>query len=141
MEKKAAEKVDEKVNMELQYRLTYDKDGKEKVFLAYNPDRTYVAIDAKTGKIYTEKVYWGSGTDFDQGFNDAEATADEAKEATYSNGRAVTLSDAEIKKIGDIKDIITAEQAVNLIKNNKRLYIDPNLNKVTSRESGIEGCH
>ena len=132
-EKKAAEKVDEKVNMELQYRLTYDKDGKEKVFLAYNPDRTYVAIDAKTGKIYTEKVYWGSGTDFDQGFNDAEATADEAKEATYSNGRAVTLSDAEIKKIGDIKDIITAEEAVNLIKNNSRLFIDPNLNKVSSR--------
>ena len=136
----AASLAGEKVGMQLEYRLTYDKDGKEKVFLAYNPDRTYIAIDAKTGKAYLEKNYWGSGTDFDEGFNDAEMTAAENSEDSYSyNGKSVRLSDAEIKKIGDIKDIITAEQAVNLIKNNKRLYIDPNLNKVTSRLYNNDG--
>ena len=136
----AAGLVGDTVKMELQYRLGYDKDGKQKVYLAYNPDRTYVAIDAKNGKVYLEKNYWGSGTDFDEGFNDMEAATAEADEASYSsNGKTVRLTDAEIKKIGDVKDIITAEQAVNLIKNNKRLYIDPNLNKVSSRLYNRDG--
>nr|MCR4991685.1 hypothetical protein [Lachnospiraceae bacterium] len=77
----AASLAGEKIAMKLEYRLTYDKDGKQKVFLAYNPDRSYIAIDAKNGKAYLEKNYWGSGTDFDEGFNDAElATAENAED-------------------------------------------------------------
>ncbi|MBR4341093.1 MAG: S-layer homology domain-containing protein [Lachnospiraceae bacterium] len=127
----AAEKVAKKVNMHLEYRLTYGSDGNQKVFLAYNPDRTYVAVDAKNGKIYTEKVYWGSGTDFDGGFNDEaeEATAEES--GSYDD--SVKLSDAEIQKIGEIKDIISSEEAVKLIKNNKKLYIDQNLTSADCR--------
>ncbi len=112
--------------MVLQYRLTYYSEGKEKVFLAYSPDRTYVAVDAKNGKIYTEKIYWGSGTDFDNGFNEEAAEADEAG-ADYESSKEVRLSDAEIKKIDEIKDIITSEEAISLIKNNSMLFIDPNL--------------
>ena len=132
---KAAEKVGENVNMQLEYRLGYDNDGKQKVFLAYNPDQTYVAIDAKNSKVYTTRTYWGSGTDFDEGFNDAVATADMAEEADYtaSNGKTVRLSDNEIKKIDEVKDILTSEEAVNLIKKNKKLYIDQNLNTARCR--------
>ena len=133
-EKKAAEKVGENVKMELQYRLGYDNDGKEKVFLAYNPDRTYVAVDAKNGKVYFERTYWGSGTDFDDGFNDAGLTKEDADEEAYtSNGKSVRLSDNEIKKIDEVKDIITSEEAVNLLKKNKKLYIDQNLTTANGR--------
>ena len=130
----AAKKVGENVNMELQYRLTYDKDGNDKVFLAYNPDNTYIAVDAKTGKVYTEKVYWGSGTDFDEGFNtDATPAAESADMEYSSNGKTVRLSDNEIKKIDEIKDIITSEEAVKLIKSNKKLFIDQNLTSASCR--------
>ena len=137
-EEEAAAKVGTKVKMELQYRLTYDNDGNAKAFLAYSPDKSYIAVDAKTGKIYTEKTYFGSGTDFDEGFNE-----DYAKEAAdcESDGQRyeVNLSDAEIKKIGDIKDILSSEEAINLIKNNKKLYIDENLNTSSCRLYSNDG--
>ena len=133
-EKNAAAKVDDIVNMQLEYRLGYDNDGKQKVFLAYNPNTTYVAVDAKNGKVYTTRTYWGSSNEFDTGFNDAamaESTADEAYIA--GNGKEVRLSDNEIKKIDEVKDILTSEEAVNLIKKNKKLYIDQNLNSARCR--------
>ncbi len=134
-EEAAAEKVGGAVKMELKYRLTRDADGNDKVFLAYTPDKSYIAVDAKNGKVYTERTYWGSGTDFDEGFNDMEATKEAADaEESYSYGdRQVTLSDAEIKKLGDIKDILSSEEAINLIKNNKRLYVDGNLTSSNCR--------
>ena len=135
---KAAEAAGTAINMELQYRLTYDEEGKQKVFLAYNPDRSYVAIDAKTGKVYTEKVYWGSGTDFDEGFNEEAA---ESADDSYAkeNGAGARLSDAEIKKIDEIKDILTSEEAVKIIKENDKLYIDPNLNTTSARLYSTDG--
>ena len=132
-EKKAAEKVDDTVKMQLEYRLGYDDDGKEKVFLAYNPDITYVAVDAKNGKVYTTRTYWGSSSEFDDGFNTAAATESADGEYLAENGKTVRLSDNEIKKIDEVKDILTSEEAVNLIKKNKKLYIDQNLNTARCR--------
>jgi len=139
-EKEASKKVGEKVKMNLAYRIGYDNEGKEKVFLAYTPDKGYVAVDAKNGKIYTEKVYWGSGTDFDYGFNETtDEVALDAEGEYIVNGKSVRLSESEIKKIDEIKDILTSEEAINLIKNNKKLYIDQNLTGATCRLYSEDG--
>ena len=132
-EAEATKKVDEIVNMQLQYRLGYDDEGNQKVFLAYNPDNTYVAVDAKNGKVYTTRTYWGSSSEFDDGFNTADMAEAADEEYTASNGKSVRLSDNEIKKIDEVKDILTSEQAVNLLKKNKKLYIDQNMNTARCR--------
>lgn len=117
----AAAKIGKNVEMQLRYYITYDEDGKAKAFLAYTPDKSYVAVDAHSGKVYEERYYWGSRS--------ATGAMDNGvKEAAEDEAFVPRLSEAEIAKIEELKDIISQEEAVSLIKNNKSLFIDKNLN-------------
>ncbi len=142
----AKEKIGELVDMQLQYRIGWEYEtknggyygtGKEKVFLAYVPSDSYVAVNAKTGKIYQERSYW------DRGYDEAETamaedTAD-MKSASGGNGYVATLSDAEIARIEDLENIITRDEAIAVIKDNKALLIDENLNTFTANLTNDEG--
>ncbi len=129
----AKDKIGGKLEMNLYYYVTRDADGNEKVFLAYTPSMSYIAVNAKSGKIYTKKEYWN---------NDAEYTSEEAKEASNDTGASArgyeaTLSEAEIKKIAELNDLISSDDAVKMIRNNKYLYLDEKADSVTAnlRES------
>lgn len=119
-EEAAAAKIGKNVEMQLSYYITYDEEGNPKAFLAYVPDKAYVAVDAHTGKIYGEKSYWGSRSN---------AVADDAKaEVSDEDSFVPTLSDAEIAAIEELKGIISAEDAVNYVKSDSALFIDENIN-------------
>ena len=126
---KAKEKIDEKLDMELRYYVGYDKDGNEKIYLAYAPTMYYIAADAKSGKLYTKKNYWGDDPEMKE-------AADEDMNATGNaeNGRGyeAKLSDAEMKRIQELEKLISSDDAVKLIRNNKYLLVDKNISSVTA---------
>lgn len=116
----AADKVGGNVKMELRYRFGYDEEGNRKAFLAYEPDKSYIAVDAKTGKIYTETYYWNTKEDNGADTVAVTAAADEAGSRT--------LSDAEKAKIEELQKLISKEDAIKSLTSNDKLYIDENLN-------------
>lgn len=121
--KDAAAKAGKKVEMKLSYFITYDEEGKAKAFLAYEPDRDYIAVDANSGKIYEERTYWGNSA--------VNGMADNAPmEEEKSSSEAPSLSEAEIREIEGLKGVISSEEAVNKIKQNKYLFVDKNINYV-----------
>ena len=121
----AKAKLNGKLKMELQY-LTKWSEGEDSVFLAYVPSGYYYSVDAKTGKIYTEKNYYNY---------DYEYSAEEAKEVAMNDmeqtGRA-SLTEAEIKSIKEVTSLISKEDAVKVITSNKNLLLDKNLSKTTA---------
>lgn len=131
----AAAIVKKNIKMKLEYRLGWDNEGKEKVFLAYAPDRTYIAVNAKTGKVFKEKTYWNA-SDIDMGTD--TAAMDEAKTLGIKENGA-TLSEAEIAKADEIKGIISAEDAIALIKNNDKLLVDENVTDIDTRLTNSDG--
>lgn len=128
----AAAKLSTKVDMTLKYFRGWDEDGNEKIFLAYVPDKSYIAVDAISGKIYTEKLYWGSSEEADMtnsidrgfGLNDSKAEAAEA-----------VISEAEQKKIDELKGLISKDEAIAAVRNNKYLLIDDSINYVDASVS------
>ena len=133
---KAKEKIDEKLDMVLRYYVGYDNDGNEKVFLAYSPTMYYIAADAKSGKLYTKKNYWGDDPEMKE-------AADEDMNATGNadNGRGyeAKLSDAEIKRIAELENLISSDDAVKIIRNNKYLLVEDTVNSVTANLREYKG--
>ena len=111
--------VKKQLKMELKYLTRYDyKDNeyKKSVFLAYVPSMNYISVDAKTGKIYTTLNVWNiidSNTNYDAGA--AESPKAESE---------VQLTDQEINALNILDQLITKEEAVKLITENKNLYLD-----------------
>lgn len=121
----ASEKIGKKVDMELSYYITYDEEGNEKAFLAYTPDTSYIAVDAKSGEIYKEKSYWNRSKGMDN------ATASEMADEGKASGFNATLSEAELALIDELKNIIPAETVVKNLKANKSLLIEASMNTAT----------
>lgn len=117
-EAEAKEKLGTKLGMDLEYRLGWDKDGNEKVFLAYSPNRSYLSVNAKTGKLYTSKSYSADEWDEEE---KSMATADNAALAPAAAG-SKGLSDVEIAKIDEIDGILTSDEVVEMLLNNPYLY-------------------
>ncbi len=123
--KEAKAKLNGKLAMTLEY-INKWSDGEDSVFLAYVPSGYYYSVDAKTGKIYTEKNYYEYDDDYE---------TEEAKE-TSLNDEAVTgrgtLSEAEIKSIKEVTSLISKEDAIKVITSNKNLLLDENLSKTNA---------
>jgi len=124
----AQEKIGEKVEMKLTYRnKTEEVDGKKvtKAFLVYQPDKSYVAVDAKTGEVYETVNEYISV----QGSVNESMAEDSANKLMSAGG----LSEQEIAKIDELKDLISKESAIALVENDKRLLFDEHLNAVSAR--------
>lgn len=125
--KEAASKLSGKLDMELRYIRNY-YDDKQGVFLAYIPSDSYFSVDAVTGKIYKEKSYYTDGY--------AEATKEESEDIAYVRGieekGEATLSDAEIKKIKEISDLISKEEAIAVVTSNKDLLLDKSMKQISA---------
>ncbi len=121
MSREEAEKlISQKLDMELSYHITYDDKGKLKAFLAYEPSLPYISVNAKTGKIYKKRYYWGEDDEISD-----EEDMESPKEAANGDERVYdALSDEEIEKIIGVNDLLSKEEAIKLIKNNKKLYMD-----------------
>lgn len=121
----AIAKLEGNITMNLVYHNRYltDSQGNTKIkaYLVYEPSISYIAIDAKSGEIYTSRSEWRN-----ESSNDG-STAD--KNTSAGDGG---LTQVELNKISELKGLISKEKAVELITKNKNLYLDSSKNVVTA---------
>lgn len=122
----AGAKIGTRVSMELRYYQKWNDNGAPEVFLAYTPSTGYMAVDAVTGEIYDSRTYWSYGEE------DSAVMAKSEAEADNAAGFRASLSEAELAEIDKLKDLISDEQAIAVIRNNKYLQLDETLNSVNA---------
>jgi len=125
-EKEATEKIGKKVTMKLAYQNAYttDKDGNTtvKAFLVYSPDQTYIAVDAKTGEVYTTQNEWIEKTSNSTAVNAETASKDTAG-----------FTQEEILKVEELAGLISREEAIKSVTDNKSLLLDKNLKSISAK--------
>ena len=124
----AAKLIKENMTMKLTYRSNYNRiyaeDGskpKKEAYLVYTPSEDYISIDAKTGKVYLSKVEW-KDENLKSSHKEAAATAKDD-----SGAGNISLTEDEIKKIEELNNLISKEDAIKKVTSNKYLYLDKNL--------------
>lgn len=121
--KEAFNKIRKELKMNLSYRTVSDGEkGEKKAYLIYTPTLPYLSVDAKNGTLYTTK-----DENQNSSANSEEKDAGNAKEDS-ANG----LSQVEINEIDKIKDIITKQQAIKKVRENKKLLLDTNLTNISA---------
>lgn len=125
----AVKKAKSNLKMNLSYKTDYahyySNNASQKAFLVYEPDKYYVAVDANSGKVYNTNTnsdinYSSRNEMYDKGTGDSGAKENEK------------LTEQEIKEIESLKNIISKEDAQKLIKQNKYLLVDKNINQTKS---------
>lgn len=122
----AKDKIGKKITMNLTYQNAYttEADGttKIKAFLVYTPDSNYIAVDAKTGEVYTSQNEWVINTE--------SAAANDTATGSKSDGG---LTQQEITKLEEMKNLISKDKAIKIITDNKSLLLDKNLNAISAK--------
>ncbi len=118
----AADKMRKALKMKLSYENAYttDSNGKTKInaFLVYSPDLPYISIDAMTGEVYKTQNEW---VDEFAGYNKEASALDTASRG--SGG----LTNVEITEIEKLTGIISKEDAIKAITDNRILLLDKKL--------------
>ncbi len=126
-ETEAIAKIGKEVTMKLEYQNSYttDEDGKTKIkaFLVYSPDEAYAAVDAKTGEVYTTQDEW---IDRDQSAT-TEGLADSSNKLDGGG-----LTKEEITKVEELSDLISKEDAIKVVTDNKSLLLDKSLKSISA---------
>lgn len=116
------------VEMNLAYysKLITDDKGNNTMtaYLAYRPSSSYLAVDAKTGEVYTTQSQWITT-------NQNESTEEEDQDSSTGGGQNI-LTDKEIAEISKLKNMISKKKAINIIKDNEYLYLDKNATLITA---------
>ena len=119
----ATKLIKEHMSMDLIYRSGYSLYGDEsdttKAFLVYQPSESYISIDANTGEVYLSREEW---------MDETGARDDIKEEATASDTAAAeSLTEDEIAKIEELKNLISKEDALKKVTGNSYLYMDKSL--------------
>jgi len=129
----AREKIGEKVTMNLKYmNKTEEINGKKivKAYLVYVPDKSYMAVDAKTGEIYDSR---------DEFYEMSELENSSKMMMSAGAMNDMTAEDAgltpeEISKIEEIKNLISKEDAISKVTSKKDvLFLDEAAKAVDAR--------
>ncbi len=134
----AAALIKSNMKMKLVYRSNYayiyDKisnTAAKQAYLVYEPTENYISVNAKTGEVYKTRNQWVEATSTSAMNSGAGYAKDEESLAQDSNS-TVTLTEDEIKKIEELKNLISKAKAIKLITDNTSLYKDDNLTKITA---------
>lgn len=125
----ASKLIKENMEMKLVYRSNYYRifdsgNGiqKKEAYLVYEPSEDYISIDAKTGEVYLSRMEW---RDENARAEEKEVARDTA--ASGIDGSSSMLTEEEIKKLEELKNLISKEDAIKKVTSNKYLYLDKNL--------------
>lgn len=140
----AAKLIKDNLKMKLIYRsdyfYTFKQDGssQKKAYLVYEPSTDYISIDANTGKVYSTKAEWSAN-------NNVTAMKESAAyDTAYAGSTAQSLTDAEIKQISELNNLISKSKAISLVTNNASLYLDDSLKSTTAsleKQQGANGAN
>lgn len=136
----AKKSIKENMKMKLVYRYNYyslyDKNGNsnQEAFLVYEPSINYISVDAKTGEVYFTRNQWIDTANYAY----AEKTMASTSDMMMEGAAGVNLTEEEISKIDELKDIISKEKAIKAVTDNAYLYVDKNLKSYTAYLSKME---
>ncbi len=125
---KASEIIHNNMKMKLVYRsyndYTYDKndDTKTKAYLVYVPTQDYISVDAKSGEVYHNMNQWIGSSLAKTG-----STKEEAAAMDMGGSNSNVLTEEEIAKIDELKNMISKSDAIKKITGNKALYMEDTL--------------
>jgi Peptidase propeptide and YPEB domain./S-layer homology domain. len=128
----AAELIKKNMKMKLVYHTNYyhiydsSDNTPQKAFLVYEPSQNYISIDATTGKVYSSRSEW-IYADGGNGYKSGYAKTDDIKEAASN-----ALAKEETEKVEDLKGLISKEEAIKKITENKSLYLEDTLTSYTA---------
>lgn len=124
----------QKIVLSYKLKTEYDEETGERksrnAYLVYTPEKSYVSVDAYTGKVYNERSTWsvnefgvsgGSGG----AANDklmSDSVTEESAEADRDAG--YQLTEEELEQLGVLDSLITKDEAIAVITQNDKLYID-----------------
>ena len=127
----AAKIIGENLNMKLSYKTNYyrifDSGNSEyvkKAFLVYEPEISYISIDANTGEVYLTKSEWIE-TDTARNEELKKEIADDS--SSVADAGSVVLTEEEIAKIRELENLISKDKAIEAVTSNKYLYIEDSL--------------
>lgn len=130
----AADIIGKNLKMKLSYKTNYYSiynNGKsetvKKAFLVYEPDVSYISVDAKTGEVYLTRNEWVAYGSIDEAAKSAESNAYDAGSA-----ESASLTEEEIAKIRELENLISKNKAIEIVTSNPYLYIDKNLISYTA---------
>ncbi len=139
----AANIIKENMQMKLVYRSDYygiyDAKGNRatKAFLVYEPTLSYISIDAKTGKVYLTKSEWVTTNTSNQAKEESASTAADMDKGTGS----LTLTEEEIAKIQELKNLISKDKAIDIITGNSSLYLENTLKSYSASLTKTEDAN
>ncbi len=131
---RAAEILGTRQKMVLSYTLLSeaDENGKitNKAVLVYSPSESYLSVDAVTGELYDERTTWQKATTGGQ-FNAAmkDMVTEDAAESEEGEYR---LTEEELAQLDVLEGLITKEQAIAVITENDKLYLDMSLTSISA---------
>ncbi|SHO45119.1 YcdB/YcdC domain-containing protein [Anaerocolumna xylanovorans] len=127
----AAATIGKNIKMTLSYQSAYaiynsDNGNKNntKAFLVYSPDKSYLAVDAITGKLYDTQSIWYN-------LNGAAETAKDSGAKSMAL-KASGLTPQESAEVDNIKGLITKNDAIQAVKSNTKLLFDKNMTSVSA---------
>lgn len=145
---KAEEILGTRQKMELTYltKTDVDEETKErtiKAFLVYKPTVSYLAVDAGTGEIYDTKSAWSVNDTFGAagGATVNGALKGEASLDRTESEEGYELTEEELAGLRELEGLISKEDAIKAVTDNKYLYVNPALTAVSanlSKNYGIE---
>jgi hypothetical protein len=120
----------QKMTLSYSYLREKQKDGTytNKAVLVYSPSESYVSVDAKTGEIYFDKAEVigptlnGSAADKNMTFDSVETEG--SREEGYN------LTEEELAKLAELNGLITKDEAIKKITDNKALHLDLSLTAI-----------
>ena len=125
--------IKKNMTMKLVYRSNnigiYDARGNNsatKAFLVYEPSLSYISVDAKTGDLYLTKSQW-----IDTNTTNAKSDAS-TSDKVFAGSSSQKLTEQEVSKIDELKNIISKAKAIDTITSNPSLYLDKSLKSYTA---------
>lgn len=128
---KAKEVLSEVQEMSLSYRLKteYDDDGNlisQKAYLVYTPTLSYVSVDANSGKVYTERNTWEEYRFNSSATGGIMMDSAAKEEAADSENGGYQLTEEELEQLAVLESLISKDEAVKTVLEDKDLYIPEN---------------
>ncbi|MBR5307670.1 MAG: S-layer homology domain-containing protein, partial [Clostridia bacterium] len=138
---KAEEILGTKQKMILTYltKNDYNEETKEntvKAFLVYKPETSYLAVDAGTGEIYDTKSSWSVNDSMGSGGGVNATLKGEAAMGPMESAKdeaGYELTEEELAGVKELEGLISKEEAIKAVTENKYLYVNPALTAVDAR--------
>lgn len=126
----AAKMIGSNLSMELIYQSPSD-DGSgtsKQAYLVYRPNKSYLSIDAKTGKVYLAREEWQNE---DTGSTETKEDSAIAQNAGGASNDS-KLTGKEIESISKLENLISQKAAIQAIKDEKSLLLDENCTVISA---------